>query len=892
MRDRALRLLPIAFGGFAGASLWMSLGTMAVTDVETRSRIAALPPLWLLAALILGGAGLARLMRLTPGRSWPLVTLMLLWLPYVPGRLPGAFTVWQGPLEAAVWCAALAGVAWAERSTWSDRLASIALDRRRAPIIAGIVAALCYGAAAIQIAERIPNGDEPHYLVITQSLLLDHDLKIQNNHERGDYTAYFFGELRPDYLRRGIDEQIYSVHAPGLSVLVLPAFAVAGYAGAAATVIALTAAASAITWSVALALTANASAAWVGWAAVFLTTPFFFHGFTLYPDGVGALFVMIGVRLLTRLELRQRRVTTRLDEELGQRQLVAVGIAVGILPWLHTRFAILSCALSVIVALRLLSQERRGAVLIAFLAPPLTSIALWLGYFWMIWGVPDPSAPYGGNTQTAVGYISRGVTGLLVDQQFGVLFTAPIYVVAFTGLALMARTHTRLSLELLLLIVPYVSATSSFAMWWGGVSSPARFVAAILPMAALPIASWWDHQPRWRILTMLLLFVSLVATIPRVLVDHGALLYNNRNGFDLLLDWASQSVNLPAAFPSVHRGTGAIGDALYWLAAAVAVAASAAFVGRRPRHAGFIWGSLTLSAGIVIMIVTTAVWARHGDAGVTPTSSQLAFLRGWDPAWQTTRLMLQPLRSVSEADLASRIEVATTTRGPQGVADAALFTSSVLPAADYDVVASGANALEGNLVVRVGRLEQPTEQWSLQGLHSGITGLTLHLPVPVHSVVIRGDEAAKTSITKLTLRLRRLLKNPDDGVAYALRAARYGRVRVFFMDQAAFTEPAGFWTRGQEATAVVVDAADAARSQGLPMRIRSGPVPTGVDLSVGEWSKHLTFTPDQIQEVTLPPLASESSWLLRIDTEAKFSPRDLDPKNRDFRRLGVWIEFP
>ena len=55
--------------------------------------------------------------------------------------------------------------------------------------------------------------------------LLDHDLKIQNNHERGDYTAYFFGELRPHYLRRGIDEQIYSIHSPGISVLVFPAFA-------------------------------------------------------------------------------------------------------------------------------------------------------------------------------------------------------------------------------------------------------------------------------------------------------------------------------------------------------------------------------------------------------------------------------------------------------------------------------------------------------------------------------------------------------------------------------------------------------------------------------------------------------------------------------------------
>ena len=75
-------------------------------------------------------------------------------------------------------------------------------------------------------------GDEPHYLVITQSLLLDHDIQIENNHERGDYRSFFGGPLRPDYLKRGLNGAIYSIHAPGLPVLVLPAFVVFGAWGA------------------------------------------------------------------------------------------------------------------------------------------------------------------------------------------------------------------------------------------------------------------------------------------------------------------------------------------------------------------------------------------------------------------------------------------------------------------------------------------------------------------------------------------------------------------------------------------------------------------------------------------------------------------------------------
>ena len=73
-----------------------------------------------------------------------------------------------------------------------------------------------------------------------------------------------------------------------VSVLVLPAFAVAGYPGALLTIVAVVASAMALLWLVAWRMTSSASAAWVAWASVALTTPMFFHAFTIYPDGAGA----------------------------------------------------------------------------------------------------------------------------------------------------------------------------------------------------------------------------------------------------------------------------------------------------------------------------------------------------------------------------------------------------------------------------------------------------------------------------------------------------------------------------------------------------------------------------------------------------------------------------
>ena len=144
--------------------------------------------------------------------------------------------------------------------------------------------------------------------------------------------------------------------------------------GAVVTIAGTIAAAFALLWMALWRLTGNPAAAWVAWAAVALTAPTFFHGFTIYPDGVGAASTAVGLWMLAGLE--QRRTFTR-------RTTAAVGAALALLPWLHTRFALVAGVLGAVILLRLiaspsLASETMGARLrnaAAFLMIPAVAAA-------------------------------------------------------------------------------------------------------------------------------------------------------------------------------------------------------------------------------------------------------------------------------------------------------------------------------------------------------------------------------------------------------------------------------------------------------------------------------------------------------------------------------------
>ena len=72
------------------------------------------------------------------------------------------------------------------------------------------------------------SGDEPHYLIVSQSLLSDRDLDLRNNHAERQEVKFGVVELEPGpHAQVARDGRLMPVHDIGVPVLLLPVYAAA-----------------------------------------------------------------------------------------------------------------------------------------------------------------------------------------------------------------------------------------------------------------------------------------------------------------------------------------------------------------------------------------------------------------------------------------------------------------------------------------------------------------------------------------------------------------------------------------------------------------------------------------------------------------------------------------
>ena len=462
-----------------------------IADVAVDHVVDSLVRKWLLWTLALANlAGALVLAALPSSRRQAFIArhaALSLFLPVVllllrsgPGLLAGQL----GALYVALIVAVALHLLWGLR----DALAGIG-DRTAAALLGAVALAVFLALLPYHRAVQPTASDEPHYLLIVQSLLYDRDLDLRNDYE-GDRYRVFYPDRLPDMHGIEVGRAVYPIRDLGLPIAAAVPFAVGGRTGVLAVICVLGALLAAQLFLLARDLGFRRESAFVAAALASFTHPVLTYTTQIYPELAIALIFATVARLL-----RRGRAT-------GWQALALASALTALLPLLSTRawliaapVALVAGLFGILAPLSLAERARRGVAAGAPFVAIVGALAVANG---AMFGVYLPSAGYYiiRDQQQVLAYTPQvGGLGLLFDRVFGLVGRAPIYLLALLGLgALWARRRTHGATLLVLAAgwLAYFAYIASIAYWWADGSPPSRYLLGSIPFLVVALAGGLD----------------------------------------------------------------------------------------------------------------------------------------------------------------------------------------------------------------------------------------------------------------------------------------------------------------------------------------------------------------------------------------------------------------
>ena len=398
-----------------------------------------------------------------------------------------------------------------------------------------------------------PTGDEPHYLIMIQSLLGDGDFDLRNNYEEMNYLEYY-PEAIPDPHVTIVGNKWYPVHGIGLPILAAPFFAAAGRLGVVILLAFMTVAGLRILWSLIGSVGLSPKATSFTTLIVGFTLPLASLSGQVFPEVPSFLLVVLALRAI-------------IASTLSSWNFVAFLFSLVLLPWLHSKYLLVSVALLICAAI-VHRQKRPFPRLVIASGLFFASAAglVFLTYQW--YGVPLPGvpilmaeAPFEENWLNPLrgNFLVKpwvGLTGILFDQQNGLFMASPVFIMAIPGLVLLWQQKSSLTIACAIIFASMYLPAGIFGVWYGGFSSPARLLTPTIPVLALGIASILDmKKPRvWKFFSIFavpsLLHAYLMLTLPSF-TRYGDPI-SHHNYFVSLVERITQ-LDLTLLFPSFRN---------------------------------------------------------------------------------------------------------------------------------------------------------------------------------------------------------------------------------------------------------------------------------------------------------------------------------------------------
>jgi hypothetical protein len=361
------------------------------------------------------------------------------------------------------------------------------------------------------------DGDEPHYLIVTRSLYVDHDIDVANNYAANDGNIIGHDGLEAgNHARMNHAGRLLPVHDLGVSIALVPVYAIAKpiadlmreswltrfrmtrglflYALISLTLLAVTSTACGLL-ARSMARATTPGRAILAVLLVGLSPPVLLHSYLIFPEAFGFIVACA-------------LVCWALNENPSMRVTWPLVVALGLLPWCHRKFSffVFACAVVMLVRHPAFWRERsardRVALALLFLVPQAAMHA-WTLYEWGTLGGPQmlDRLPF------TLSGAPRGFLGLLFDRQYGLVAGAPWYVLLPAAWMLAGRRAALFLLPAVALAAPM----ASFVVWWGGFSPAARYLVPLLPFCAAAVA-WSLERPLLRRVVILGAIVQVPIT--------------------------------------------------------------------------------------------------------------------------------------------------------------------------------------------------------------------------------------------------------------------------------------------------------------------------------------------------------------------------------------------
>lgn len=317
-----------------------------------------------------------------------------------------------------------------------------------------LIALAVYAAAIPLMLETPIDGDEPYYLLMTESLVHDRDLDLTNQYRDLAHSATGRTDLKPQIG----DTASHSRLEPFLSFLMVPGFLIGGLPGALATIAIFGALLARST----VRLFEDEGIPDATIRALFpliaFGPPILFYAARIWPEVPAAFCFVEAVR-----GFRQRRAMRWVPA------LVA-------LVFLKFRF--------LLVAIVLLARAIRRWWQLA-IAIPLVAIAIVIAIATTAhtWSELIPGTPLA---------IANGFFGLLLDGAAGILFQAPVYAFGVLAIARWRRMPGAFRIGLSSSII-YLLYLWPRPEWHGGWSPALRYIVFLMPILGLGVAAIWEQ---------------------------------------------------------------------------------------------------------------------------------------------------------------------------------------------------------------------------------------------------------------------------------------------------------------------------------------------------------------------------------------------------------------